>query len=149
MAIIASLITCTGARADRAPDKVELQAAYCISAIRHMVDALYRMDRSPPGIVQGQSPRYVEAENQLSSKALRFQAFLLPRMQNLDPDPIRLAEKSGDEDMQQALHVRAQCIDRCYSSATSKPEMCVESCLQTSAITHRVAICGDTSWLPQ
>lgn len=91
------------------------------------------------------------AESQ--SALARLQAYLLPRLMQLDAIAIAAAQSRGDADVRELLNMQAQCdacVARAREKTPAKPDdsACRESECKRPAAQDRLQACKNPAWLP-
>ncbi|MFM0091551.1 hypothetical protein PQR46_32115 [Paraburkholderia sediminicola] len=134
----------TAAHAQQPPTNIDLTAAYCIGVVQQNF-TLIPTDLNRPEVTD---PIRKSLQEQLN----HLQAYLLPRMQYVDPVGITAARARGQTDAKAVVGAEMMaCTSRCTTppnvDATTAMKQCALSC-DTEHRLPRVWSCHDLSWLP-
>ena len=135
------LLFCSHAWASKYPSDTELNAAYCIPITQHFIDGFNEGIERRQGDEIGKM--FADALREKSLNLKRLQAYLLPKLYDLEVEPILTAKARADQDIQ----LKTSCWRRCGSS---KVEGCILQCENNdSGATQRMlTLCRKVDWLP-
>jgi len=133
---IIALVTFPGIAPAQEPlSEADLRSAYCVPVLQWEIAQVQRGgDR--------------EVLEKLSSALTRVQAYLRPRMSQLDPTALAQAQNRARDDVQ-GLQTGLQCTVNCASKNPTETAAaaCTKSCMDT-AILARMGACEVASWVP-
>ncbi|HYM46734.1 MAG TPA: hypothetical protein VES65_11325 [Solirubrobacteraceae bacterium] len=169
-AVLIVLLGCTAQVAfaqDSVPSDAELRSAYCIPVLQWAVkgardiadsiDGYWRQNPPTSEFAQQVARTRADARKSVSDEESvlnRLQAYLLPRMERLDPVALTLAMKRGEADLREFESVSNQCTKQCgvtvdTPSRDEKSNACLETCRdKDKALVERVRACNAPTWLP-
>lgn len=158
--LVAALLPAESCRAQGnlvAPTDTELQAAYCLGFVQARGDDLVptirgteRFLSSAPPELRQDAQQALEAlrdvEKGLIDNLKRLQAYLLPRVGQVNSASILAARTRGEADHRSLADskVLANCQTACGSNSLS----CLDSCLLRDPLHRRVRACRDLDFLP-
>jgi len=144
----------------RAPNDSELRSMYCVSVLReeiglqnHMIAASSEAasNATTPEARQqwiGTSTELLQRLQKLETALGRLQAYMLPRIPNLDSLALGAAIRKGDADFQESRATADRCAVQCDPAHTTSETL--QSCNATcsdNALLARVSACDDPTWL--
>lgn len=115
------------------PNKVDLQVAYCIPIVKHLVTLLLSPDNENPGDE--------EELNQLRFDLNRLQAYLAPRMQNMDILSIQAEQSRAEEDLDRGESELESCLNlcqdkKCQSNCAKQPIPSIKKCSDLTSLMY-------------
>jgi hypothetical protein len=154
----------------RMPTDMELHVAYCVTVLQHDISGLQTMSAKldelskqlPNETTETQrivAPTIEESKRDLpkhlakrQSALNRLQAYILPRIMQLDPDPLIEAAQRAEADMQESSAQTESCRRKCSKALTgdaSKEEgvACLRTCT-SGDLQARLEACRSPTWLP-
>ena len=129
------------------PSDIDLKTAYCIRITKHLLEML-----APFASLEAMRPGIDEQSRNLA----RMQAYLIPKLSRIDPDPILLAAQSADKDIAAVNAIAKKCgvgmptdASKISKSDFERAEKCTaEENRFDGGRAKRVQACNDPSWLP-
>ena len=145
----------------RAPNESELRSMYCVSVVReeiglqnHMITSSSEAASSAPTPEQRQkwldtSTELLQGLQRLESVMGRLQAYMLPRIPQLDSLALGVAIRKGAADFQESRTMADRCAVACNPANTPNEQLqsCSAGC-SDNALLSRVSGCDNPTWLP-
>lgn len=158
LAAVISILFAGSATAEQLPTDVDLRAAYCVPILKGQIAALNAALGSGADL-RGIGPELIDANRQYSrdrSDALaRLQAYLLPRLGQLEIYPLVSAMKRGEIDSANGVWSSMDgCANTCgIRTATGEAARqtaitCFEACTREDPQMKRTLLCIKPDWLP-
>lgn len=153
------------AMATRLPTDIELHACYCIPVVifdatlyRHAIQLIEERSKENPDRilkdpVLAKKTREVltEMQGNLNNSQLdlrRLQLYIAPRIEELDPVSLLIANKRAVEDLDSVRRIMPECNERCFKNPDSST--CLNACAKQiiPGVRQRFESCRNLSWLP-
>lgn len=162
-----ALIPCQVALAQRLPTDTELHALYCLPMVKfdlalteegiRRLDELLRSedqialmkkkDPAAPRKIKDSLRKLHRHVAEQTSVQRRLEAFIVPRIYDIDATSILASLARADEDTAQLRTLADQCNEQCAADSSSE---CVVACTakEGTAIRARLDQCRNPTWLP-
>ena len=134
----------------RTPSDIELKASYCVPVARNMVELLTKVPALPDAEGQKIAANAIaDARDRLN----RLQAYLAPRLSQLDSLSMLAAMKRGEADIARsdakAAGMRDACEGTCKTGTVNLAwAQCMTECYRRDETLARIQSCNNLTWLP-
>jgi hypothetical protein len=151
-ALLLALFSQIAASADRAPTDAELHTAYCIPVMRWVVSEANEQIKNSSN---QNNPQELALLSEAKAVFDRLRAYLIPKIDTLDPVALTLASKRGETDIRDLNSAVNQCHNKCSwhlnADGFDKYDACYQECMAnngTKDLVARIQACKKPTWLP-